>query len=80
MQNADAQLMKNKLKHMARAIFDYPELRNNIGNLNVEVKESKDTMTTAETVGLRQKALVYYNAFLESNDPAAVQIAAINMI
>ena len=73
MQNVTPELLKNKLKHMTRVIFDYPELRNNIGDLNVVGKESKDTMATTQTVGLHQKAPLYYNAFLDSDDPEAVQ-------
>lgn len=71
--NLELQRMKNKLKHMTRVILDYPELRNNIGDMEMKPPEAKETMGTKATIGLRYKAPFYYNPFDDSNDPEAVE-------
>ncbi len=59
----DLVLFKNKLKHMSRQVWDYPELRNKIGNLLIADSEAKTHMGVQRTSGGRQKTDVYYNAF-----------------
>ena len=59
----DLVLFKNKLKHMSRQVWDYPELRNTIGNLEVADSTVKSHMGVRRTSGGRQKTDVYYNAY-----------------
>ena len=72
----DDRLLKNKLKHMARVILDYPELRSQIGNMNTISSTMKDKKTgkkvknteimgTQGVLGGRQKAPISYNAFMD---------------
>ena len=76
----DITMLKKKLKHMARVVVDYPELRGNIGNMEtysktVTVKDKetgkkvkKDNMAlmgTDSTLGNRRKAKMYYNAWMD---------------
>ena len=78
--NLDVTLLKKKLKHMARVVIDYPELRNSIGNMktypktktvtdpetNKKVKkDNKTIMGTDSTLGGRRKATIYYNAHMD---------------
>ncbi len=71
--NLELQHLKNKLKHMTRVVLDYPELRNNIGDMEITPKDAKDIMGTTQTVGLHEKAAIMYNAFKDSNDPEGIQ-------
>ncbi|MBR6089536.1 MAG: DUF4157 domain-containing protein, partial [Anaerolineaceae bacterium] len=59
----DLVLFKNKLKHMSRQVWDYPELRNTIGNLLVADSTVDSHMGVMRTNGGRQKTDIYYNAY-----------------
>ena len=59
----DLVLFKNKLKHMSRQVWDYPELRNTIGNLLIADSKVKSHMGVQHTSGGMQKTDVYYNAY-----------------
>ena len=76
----DISMLKKKLKHMARVVIDYPELRGNIGDMRTYSKtktvKDKDTgknvkkenmalMGTDSTRGYRKKATFYYNAWMD---------------
>ena len=76
----DITMLKKKLKHMARVVVDYPELRGNIGNMETYSKtvtvKDKETgkkvkkenmalMGTDSTLGNRRKAKMYYNAWMD---------------
>ena len=77
--NVEVDLLKKKLKHMARVVIDYPELRNNIGNMQTmkKTKEVKDKngkkkkvenqaiMATDGSLAGRRKATIYYNAHMD---------------
>lgn len=54
---------KRKLKHMTRVVHDYPELRNNIGSMNVlgPNAQSDTSMTAQGTVGGRNKIQLGYS-------------------
>ena len=67
----DAALFKNKLKHMARVIYDYPELRNNIGDMNVIDPESTALMSTQGSAGGIYKTDFDYNAGYDKKGEAA---------
>jgi hypothetical protein len=61
----DMKLLKKKLKHMTRVVFDYPELRNNIGDMEtLNPKMGRGQMMSVDpTVGGRDKAIIKYNAY-----------------
>ncbi len=59
----DLILVKNKLKNMARMVWDYPELRGTIGNLKVMKTDMKEKMGTIATYGGRRKSPIYYNVY-----------------
>ena len=64
----DTQLFKNKLKHMARQVYDYPELKGHIGNIHqIENSESaSEFMSTHPGYTVQNDkpmANLYYNAF-----------------
>ena len=76
----DISMLKKKLKHMARVVVDYPELRGNIGDMKTysKTKTVKDKKTgkkvkqdnmalmgTDSTLGNRKKATMYYNAWMD---------------
>ena len=78
--NLDVNMLKKKLKHMARVVVDYPELRGNIGNMKTKSKtkkvlnqktgkmentENSDLMGTSGTLGYRHKADFEYNAWMD---------------
>ena len=82
--NLDVNMLKKKLKHMARVVIDYPELRGNIGdmktmaktktvvNKNTGKKEKEDNlaiMATTGTLGYRHKATMHYNAWMDRQGP-----------
>ena len=48
---------------MSRQVWDYPELRNTIGNLLIADSTVKSHMGVKRTSGGRQKTDVYYNAY-----------------
>ena len=59
----DLVLVKNKLKNMARMVWDYPELRGTVGNLKVMKTDMKEKMGTVATLGGRKKSPLYYNVY-----------------
>ena len=59
----DLELFTNKLTHMSRQVWDYPELRNTIGNLMIMDSKTKSHMGVEHTSGGMQKSDVYYNAY-----------------
>ena len=72
--NPDPALFKKKLKHMARVIYDYPELRSNIGDMKVTDPESSALMSTEGAAGETYKIEFFYNAGYDSKGPAAKKI------
>ncbi len=62
----DPALFKKKLKHMARVIYDYPELRKNIGDMKVADPESSALMSTEGSAGGTYKIDFHYNAAYDS--------------
>lgn len=76
----DVNMLKKKLKHMARVVVDYPELRGNIGDIKTtpktkkvknkktgktENEENDALMGTRGTLGYRHKADIEYNAWMD---------------
>ena len=61
----DDSLFKKKLKHMTRVIYDYPELRNNIGDMKTKDPTSTAIMSEEGSVGGRDKIAFEYNAHLD---------------
>ena len=59
----DVTLFKKKLKHMARVIYDYPELRGNIGDMRTMDPKATAVMSTDGSVGGRDKIDFSYNAY-----------------
>ena len=57
----DVRHFKNKLKHMTRVVYDYPELRNQIGDMKTLNPSSSMLMNAEPTVGGRDKAVFGYN-------------------
>ena len=60
--NPDVTLFKKKLKHMTRVVYDYPELRNNIGNMTVMDPRAGALMESTGSVGGQDKIEFSYNA------------------
>lgn len=58
----DLPLFKKKLKHMTRVIYDYPELRGNIGNMTTIDPNSTQVMAEQGSGGGLQKITLEYNA------------------
>ena len=67
----DVNLFKNKLKHMARVIYDYPELRSNIGDMKVADPKSSALMSTEGAAGNTYKIEFHYNANYDRKGEAA---------
>lgn len=78
--NLDVNMLKKKLKHMARVIIDYPELRGSIGDMKTmaktktvvnkktgkkEKEDNQAIMGTEGTLGYRHKATMHYNAWMD---------------
>ncbi len=61
----DLDLFKKKLKHMSRQVWDYPELRQKIGNLMIMDSARDAKMGMEHSSGGRQQSDVYYNAFYD---------------
>ena len=66
--NINIQLFKNKLKHMARQVYDYPELKGHIGNIHRYDEEWEDNAFMSTDAGYNIKngvpmANLYYNAY-----------------
>ena len=59
----DLDLTKKKLKHIARQVWDYPELRNKIGNMKIEDVKEKSRMAATATFGGYKPSTIYYNAY-----------------
>ncbi len=57
----DMTLFRNKLKHMARVVTDYPELKHLIGDMNVVDPKSNELMSTFGTRGGKRMAQFDYN-------------------
>ncbi len=60
---------KTKLKNMVRLIYDYPELKGQIGDMTVIEKDTSEYMGANGTFCGRKLANLQYNAFYDSNDP-----------
>ena len=58
-------LTKNKLKNMARQVWDYPELRNNIGNLKLYDSKEAAKMSVMSTHGGHRKTPIFYNSYYD---------------
>jgi hypothetical protein len=54
---------------MVRVIYDYPELKGQIGDMKVIEKDTAEYMGANGTFGGRKLANLQYNAFYDSNDP-----------
>ncbi len=65
--NADPQLFKNKLKHMARVVRDHPELQNMLGDMNVKAKDALTVMSAGKTYGGVTKANMTYNSMIDKS-------------
>ena len=65
----DLSLFKKKLKHMTRVIYDYPELRGNIGNMNTINPKSTQVMSEEGSAGGRDKIVLSYNAHMDRKGP-----------
>lgn len=78
--NLDVNMLKKKLKHMARVVIDYPELRGNIGDMKTMAKtetvvdkntgkkvkrDNQAIMGTEGALGYRHKATMHYNAWMD---------------
>ena len=69
----DLDLFKKKLKHMSRQVWDYPELRQKIGNLMIMDSARDAKMGMEHSSGGRQQSDVYYNAFYDRAGEEAEQ-------
>ncbi len=58
-------LFKAKLKHMTRVIYDYPELRGNIGNMTTIDPKKTQVMAEQGSGGGYQKITLEYNAHMD---------------
>ena len=65
----DLSLFKKKLKHMTRVIYDYPELRGNIGDMNTINPKSTQVMSEEGSAGGRDKIVLSYNAHMDRKGP-----------
>ena len=61
----DVSLFKKKLKHMTRVVYDYPELRNNIGNMKTFDPKSTAVMDETGSAGGFSKIEFGYNAHMD---------------
>ena len=64
-QAPDLSLFKAKLKHMTRVVYDYPELRGNIGNMTTIKPTSTQVMAEQGSGGGRKKITLEYNANMD---------------
>ena len=60
--NPDVTLFKKKLKHMTRVVYDYPELRSNIGDMKTMNPKDTALMETTGSAGGQDKIEFGYNA------------------
>ena len=63
--DVDTPLFKKKLKHMARVVYDYPELRGNIGDMKTIKPGSTAAMSEDGSVGGKDKIGFSYNAHMD---------------
>ncbi len=75
----DVTLFKKKLKHMTRVIYDYPELRGNIGNMKTIDPKATIVMETEGSVGGRDKIDFSYNAYQDREGDAGAAERAKNL-
>ena len=61
----DVSLFKKKLKHMARVVYDYPELRDNIGDMKTMDPKNGAQMETLGSAGGEDKIEFGYNAHFD---------------
>ena len=61
----DVSHFKDKLKHMTRVVYDYPELRNQIGDMKSLDPKKTEMMNAEPTVGGRDKAVFGYNPYYD---------------
>ncbi len=66
--NPDVTLFKKKLKHMTRVVYDYPELRNNIGDIKTQDPKMNVFMESSGSAGGMDKIDFTYNARLDSKE------------
>ena len=66
-------ITKKKLKHMARQVWDYPELRNKIGNMLLFDTSEKAKMAVRPTNGGYDKTPIKYNAYYDRLGEAGEQ-------
>ena len=65
----DMKVFRAKLKHMARVVVDYPELKGMVGDMNVLDPKSKTSMSTSTTRGGIRKSDFDYNAAPDREGP-----------
>ena len=58
-------LTKKKLKHMTRQVWDYPELRNKIGDMILWDTSEKAKMAVQPTYGGYDNTVIKYNAYYD---------------
>ena len=63
--DVDLNLAKTKLKHMARMVWDYPELRGQIGDMELMGKNRSAKMAVQATYGSYDRTPVMYNAYYD---------------
>ena len=61
----DMKLFKKKLKHMARQVWEYPELRGTIGDLRIFDSSFDAKMGTVPTYGGREPSRIYYSSYYD---------------
>lgn len=66
-------ITKKKLKHMTRQVWDYPELRNKIGNMMLYDTAEKAKMAVQPTHGGYDKTPIKYNAYYDRLGEAGEQ-------
>ena len=70
----DLVLFKNKLKHMARQVWDYPELRGTISDLRVMDSRKNYHMGVNQTSGGRNASNIHYNAYRDRSGAEGEQM------
>ncbi len=63
--DVDVSLFKKKLKHMTRVVYDYPELRGNIGDMRTMDPKSTAAMEEKGAAGGFYKIDFGYNAYMD---------------
>ena len=75
----DVSLFKKKLKHMTRVVYDYPEMRGNVGDMKTLDPKTSAVMDTAGSVGGRDKITFSYNAHQDRKGAAGEAERAKNL-